>query len=123
LLSVLGAGIATVSHAEVNVAGTVAAVRIVASQDSVQKVLSVVTQTFNVRYRTSVPLDQVVTGTYSGSLTAVISRLLDGYNYTIRQDSEAVEIVVLERRGARARPVAVQSYPAVSVQSFAAQWR
>jgi hypothetical protein len=122
LLSLLGAASATVSHAEVNVTGTVAAVRIVASQDSVAKILFVVTQNLNVRYRTFVPLDQVVTGIYSGSLTKVISRLLNSYNYVIKHERETFEILVLGRRGAH--PIAAQSHPAASsAQSFAAQWR
>jgi hypothetical protein len=120
-LGAFGPSSATTGHAEVNVAGTVSAVRIVANQDSVQKVLSVVTQTFNVRYRTWVPLSRRISGTYSGPLKDVILHLLDGYNYMIRRDGETTDITVFGR--GRARAVPAKSQPAVSTQGFAARWR
>jgi hypothetical protein len=46
-----------------------------------------------------VPLDVEVDGAYSGSLSQVVPRLLDGYNYVIKQDSALTEIIVFGKRG------------------------
>src|ERR1700734_658976 len=39
---------------------------------------------FNVRFHSSVGLDEVLDGTYTGSLGHVVGRLLDGYNYAAK---------------------------------------
>jgi hypothetical protein len=121
LLSLLDAGASTVGHAEVNVSGTIASIRIVTSQESISKILSAVAEGLTVRYRSEVPLDDLVGGTYSGSLSEVVSRLLSGYNYVIKYDAGTVEIVVLGRRGAPV--VTVQRLPGAQGKSFAEQWR
>jgi hypothetical protein len=121
LLSVLAAAVPTVTCAEVNVAGTDAALSIVAHQDSVQSVLSVLTQRFNVRYRTYISLERYISGTYSGSLMEVISHLLDGYNYLVRRNGAIVDITVLGRPGER--PIRAKTNPIAAPAGFAAQWR
>jgi hypothetical protein len=118
LLGWLAAAIPDAARAEVNVSGTPASVRIVADHDAMAATLSAL-GAFNVRYRTSVPLDAVVSGTYAGSLKEVIARLLDGYAYVVRHEGEVTEIVVFARRGAR--PVAVQ--PSSPTKTFASEWR
>jgi hypothetical protein len=122
LLGLLGTTVAPTARAEVNVAGTVAAVRIGASNESIARILSVLAKTFGVRYSTSIALDEIVSGTYSGSLSEAISSLLSGCgcNYVIRHDHGAVEIVVLGKAGAE--PVAA-ARSAVPAPTFAAQWR
>jgi len=50
--------------------------------------------------------DRAVNGTYSGSLTQVLSRLLDGYNYFIRHTGTEIEMTVVGRRGDHAAAVA-----------------
>jgi hypothetical protein len=122
LLGVLWAGVSTTGHAEVNVTGSLTATRVMTNQDAISDVLSAIAATLNVRYRTSVPLDGVVSGTYSGSFGQVISRLLNGYNYVIRHDGETVEIVVFGKHGER--PVAVRppSDPS-SKKGIVSQWR
>jgi hypothetical protein len=110
LLGVLGPAVSTTSHAEVTVAGSVTAVHVKTNQDAISEVLSAIAATFNVRYRTLVSLDGVVSGTYSGSFGQVISRLLDGYNYVIKHDGETAEVVVYGRHGER--PMAARLPPA-----------
>jgi hypothetical protein len=121
LLGLLIAGPSTVGHAEVNVSGTAASIRIVTSQESISVVLSAVAEAFNVRYRSVITLDDRVSGTYSGSLREVVSRLLSGYDYVIKQDGRTVEIVVLGRHGAS--PLAAQAPAGASGKTFADQWR
>jgi hypothetical protein len=84
----------------VHVEGSPAAVRVSTSRDRVSDVLSALAATFNVQYRTTIPLDGAADATYSGSLRQVISRLLDGYNYMIKtDDSKTTEVIVFGKRG------------------------
>ena len=110
----------TITRAEVHVEGSPPAVRVTTSRDTISDVLSVLTATFKVKYRTAIPLNAAADATYSGSFRQVISHLLDGYNYVIRtDDSKTVEIVVLSERGEAANtPKAPADKPEVArVQS------
>src|SRR5215470_16960568 len=90
----------TIAGAEVHVEGNPAGVRVTTSRDTISDVLSALAATFNISYRTGVPLNAAADATYSGSFRQVISRLLDGYNYVIKaDDSKTTEIVVLGKRG------------------------
>jgi hypothetical protein len=120
LLGISAAGAPRIALAEVHVEGTVAAVRVTTDKDAIPDVLSAFETPFNLRHRTSVPLDGNVSSVYSGSLAHVISRLLGGYNYVIAHDQGTMEIVVLGKRGEAPMPV---QKPAPSVKGIAAQWR
>jgi hypothetical protein len=112
----------TIASAEVHVEGNPAAVSVTTSRDTISNVLSVLAATFNVQYRTAIPLDAAADATYSGSFRQVISRLLDGYNYVIKgNDSQTTEIVVLGKRGeARSPPkVPMEKAEVTGVQSKA----
>ena len=115
LLAVLICGLATTARAEVHVEGIPAAVRVTTSRDAISDVLSAFAATFNVRYRSAVPLDATADASYSGSFTQVISRLLDGYNYVIKRDRETIEIVEVS-----IPPPASSTPPAKGIVS---QWR
>ena len=106
------------AHAEVKVAGTPAAVRVVAEGDRVADVLAAMAAAFNLRYRATIPLERATSGTYAGPLKDVLARVLDGYSYVIRHEGEATEIVILGRRGAESG--AAEPPPA---KTFASQWR
>jgi hypothetical protein len=121
----LGLGAALIcglsARAEVHVESSPAALRITTSQDSIDDVLSAVATTFNVRYRTAIPLDAAASATYSGSIGQVISRLLNGYNYVIKTDQGSTEIVVLGRRGEVAIPPPAPKAP--PAKGIVSQWR
>jgi hypothetical protein len=121
LLGLLGATVSSSVRAEVSVAGTASAVRVRAMNDSVASVLSVLATTLGVHFTTSIALDEIVSGNYSGSLREVISDLLRGrgYNYVIHEDHGAIEILVLGKAGAEPAAAARAAAPA----TFAAQWR
>jgi hypothetical protein len=89
----------TVSRAEVQVEGSFAAVRITTNQAKISDVLAAVTKTFNVKSRIAIPLETAANASYAGSFGHVMSRLLDGYDYMIKRDQGAIEIVVLEKHG------------------------
>jgi hypothetical protein len=106
-------GLATPGCAEVHVEGSPAALHITTNQDAISDVLSAVAKTFNVRYRTSTPLDAAANAAYSGSFGQVISRLLDGYSYVIKREQGTTEIVIFAKRGEVATvPAAPQASPA-----------
>jgi len=74
-------------------------------------VLSALNTSFDMSYSSWIVLDEEINGTYTGSLRRVITRVLDGYNYVIKQDNAKLDIVVLGKRGERAVPVAAPADP------------
>jgi hypothetical protein len=92
-------GLTTAVSAEVHVEGNLSALRLTAGGDALSDVLSAFGRLSPVTTRTSVPLNDEISGAYSGSLSRVVSRLLEGYNYVIKQDSGLTEIIVFGRRG------------------------
>jgi hypothetical protein len=108
------------ARAEVKVAGTPAAARLVADHDGIADAFAAMAAAFNVRYRTSAPLDGVISGTYAGSLNEVIARVLAGYSYVVRHVDEATEIVIVGRHGAQAAAPQPSLAP---MKTFASQWR
>jgi hypothetical protein len=107
--------------AEVLLNGSPAAVQITTHDDTIADVLSAIAQTFNVAYRTAIPLDSPANETYSGSFREVISHLLEGYNYIVRTDQGATEVVVLGRRGAVA--IAPLTSKSSAARGIVSQWR
>jgi len=90
----------TIARAEVHVEGSPAGVRVTTNRDTISDVLSALAATFNVQYRAAIRLDAAAETTYSGSFRQVISRLLEGYSYTMKtDDSKATEIVIFGKRG------------------------
>jgi hypothetical protein len=96
---VLACALATIARAEVHVEGDSTAARVTTSQETISEVLSALAAALHFRYRTAVRLDASANAVYSGSLREVIARLLDGYNYVIRGNHGAIEIIVTGRRG------------------------
>jgi hypothetical protein len=86
--------------------GDAAALQVDVHQTTLAVVLTALA-TFNVRYRSSIGLDEVIEGTYAGSLRQVLSRVLDGYNYATKQNGSNLEVVVFGRRGERAIPAPI----------------
>src|SRR5580700_2724717 len=95
----------------VRVRGDMVAVRIDARRTTIADVLSALNAAFDMSYRSSIVLDEEINGTYAGSLRRVISRVLDGYNYVIKQDDAKLAVIILGRRGERAVPVAMPVDP------------
>jgi hypothetical protein len=82
--------------------GNTAAVRLDVRQARISEVLSALGTAFNMQYRSSITLDEIVNGTYAGSLRHVILRLLDGYNYVLKQNDASLDLVIVSERGERA---------------------
>jgi len=95
----------------VRVRGDAAAVRLDASHTTIANVLSALNTSFDMSYSSWIVLDEEINGTYTGTLRRVIARVLDGYNYVIKQDNAKLDIIVLGKRGERAVPVAAPADP------------
>jgi hypothetical protein len=117
-VTALACGLATAACAEVHVEGNPAALRFTASGDALSDVLAAFAAQWPVTYRTSVPLNAEIEGAYSGSLSQVVARLLDGYNYVIKQEPGLTEIIVFGKQGEAAVVAPVR--PAKGVLS---RWR
>jgi hypothetical protein len=86
----------------IRIQGTAAAMRLDARRTTIADVLAALHTTFGVSYNSWIVLGEDINGTYSGSLRRVIARLLDGYNYVIKQDNGTLDVIILDKRGARA---------------------
>jgi hypothetical protein len=86
------------------VQGGPAAVQLELHRTTIAAALSALFAAYRVSYRSSVQLDEQRDGTYKGPLRHVISRLLDGYNYAIRQENANIEVMVISKKGEQPVP-------------------
>ena len=107
------------ARADVRVQGNKLAVRLEASHAPVSEALSALGAVFDVRYRASVPLDREIHGTYTGPLDRVLARVLDGYNYVVKNQDDTIELFVVGRPGHRAIAARRKVSPAVATKAAA----
>ena len=62
---------------------------------------------FNIRYRSPVVLNKVIDGTYAGPPGHVLSRLLAGYNYAIKQGDAEIDVIIVSSYGEQAVPAPI----------------
>ena len=86
--------------------GDAAALHVDVHQTTMADVLSALGG-LNVRYRSSIGLDEVLDGSYAGSLRHIVARLLDEYNYMTTQHGSNLEVVIFGRRGEMAVPAPI----------------
>jgi hypothetical protein len=80
--------------AEMQVSGTPKAVRIEARDAPLEEILAALNRAFGVHYQLSVNLDRRLTGTYEGSLTQVLTRILQGYKFGMYTDNGGMAVTV-----------------------------
>src|SRR5262249_4055148 len=89
-------------RAAVSVHGNSASVHLEANNAPLSEVLSALESAFSIRHRTSVRLDQAISGTYRGPLRRVLSRVLDGFNYYVADTADGrIELILVGRSGAQ----------------------
>jgi hypothetical protein len=88
----------------VRVHGDRADVQVSARQATIATVLTALAATYRFSYTSSIPLDAAIDGQYAGSLGQVISRVLDGYNYVIKQENAKLDVIVFNKSGELADP-------------------
>jgi hypothetical protein len=96
----------SIAGSSVRVTGNAASLKIDVRHATVEQVLSALGGV-NVRYRSSETLDEAVDGIFAGSDRQVLARVLDGYNYAIKQEKTKLEVVVFGKRGDHAVPAAI----------------
>jgi hypothetical protein len=96
-----GAPVSEGDGASLRVQGDAAAMRLEARQVRIKAVLAALAAALNFSCRFPIALDDVINGTYSGSLRQVLSRVLEGYDYAIRHDSSKLEVIIIGKSGVR----------------------
>jgi hypothetical protein len=98
-LALLLAG-ATTARAEVHFSGTVDHVVLQAENATMAEVLSGIRSTFNLQVGLTGSTERQFSGTYSGTLRHVFSRLLDGEDYIISLAPDGINIALLSPQAA-----------------------
>jgi hypothetical protein len=101
-----GAVVVEFGPGSVRLQGSAESLRLEVHDSTIAAVLAAMGRAFAVRYRSSTPLNDAISGTYVGSLGRVIGRVLAGYDYAIKHQDYAVEVSVLGRHGEQASPAA-----------------
>jgi hypothetical protein len=84
------------ARADVQVKGTSASVHVVAHNATVSEVLGALTETLkHIHCKEASNLDDVVNGSYKGSVEDVLGRILRGYDYIITNQGTAIDILVV----------------------------
>jgi hypothetical protein len=99
--------------AEVRVTGQLDAVSIEVRDAPIEDVLVALGQSFGLQHRSAAPLARRISGTYKGSLSRVLRRVLDGYDFVLKSDSERLEVVVIGAPAADGQPSAAVASPNV----------
>src|SRR5580692_1635706 len=86
------------SGRSLHIDGDAAALHVVVQQTTVADVLSALAG-LNVRYRSSIGLDEMRDGSYAGSLGHVVARLLNGYDYATKRDGSRLEVMFFGEAG------------------------
>ncbi|HXW72700.1 MAG TPA: hypothetical protein VEK34_14960 [Methylocella sp.] len=87
-----------IACAEVQITGDADAVQIEAREATVEEVLGALNEAFGLQYRSSRELSRSVSGTFSGSLREVVSRvlLLQGYNFVTESSAGRTMVAVYD---------------------------
>jgi hypothetical protein len=86
------------SGRSLHIDGDAAALHVVVQQTTIADVLSALAG-FNVRYRSSIGLNEMLDGNYAGSLEHVVARLLNGYDYATKRDASRLEVTIFGKGG------------------------
>ena len=94
------------AQAALRLSGTRAAVTIESDNTSLRDILEAFRKSFGIRYHAADGLNEPISGTYSGSLQGVLSRLLKEHDYVIRPSAGAIDVTIFARDPMRARRAA-----------------
>jgi hypothetical protein len=120
VLSAVGVSLPASSYGDIRIEHAGTAVRATVNRESVADVLAAFCATLDVRYRTAIPLDRVVSGTYSGSVTKIIGRLLDGHDFVIKSDGGMIDVTIYAGRGSGGERLDFEPLPIVTPKAAGA---
>jgi hypothetical protein len=98
-----------VAAATPEIRGTPSEMQLHTQETSVRQILDALARSFNFTYQLPPSVNRMISGRYSGSLSQILGRILDGHSYIIRQVEGGAEVVVLSTAGPTgiAAPVAI----------------
>lgn len=105
------AAIAQSGPGSVQLAGSATSLQVDAHDSTIAAVLTAMGPVFHVQYHSATPLNDAITGTYSGPLGPVIGQILRGYDYLIKDEGSDVEIAVFGRSSGQAVPSTLSPAP------------
>jgi hypothetical protein len=104
------------ANAEVRVTEAGAGKLVIEAHDAtVRQVLDALRASQTIRLRSSDALSRVVTGTYSGTLPYVLSRILDGYDHVIQSTSSGLRLDIVGAARTAKSTVAVANVVTIAV--------
>ncbi len=106
-----GAAMAQSGPGSVQLAGSATSLELDAHDSTIAAVLTAMGPAFHVQYHSEAPLNDAITGTYSGPLRPVIAEILRGYDYLIKDEGAGVEIAVFGRSSGQAVPSTLSPAP------------
>jgi hypothetical protein len=89
----------TSAMAGAKVSGSPEAVSLQAQNSSIAEIFEALGHDFNIYYRSSIELQNHITGNYEGSLRHVMTRILEGYNFVVKTSPGQIEVIVLGKDG------------------------
>jgi len=89
----------TFADAGVNVHGTPDATHVETQEASIEEVLRALSETYSFSYVSNIPLREMVTGTYNGPLSRVLSFLLSGRNFVLKHEGKGLRLVIISEAG------------------------
>jgi hypothetical protein len=112
--------VSTSALAELRVGGNANAVTIDAQNTPIREILDTLGKTFDVRFQSTANLEKQITGTYEGSLSKVLIRILEGYSVVMKTSKEGIQVTVLGTKNASGA-AAVSPASTVAVADTVAQ--
>jgi hypothetical protein len=88
------------AYADVRVSGETEALKIEASNASLEEVLAALGRSCGLQYRYPADFSRSVSGTYEGSLRQVLSRLLQGTNFVLESSASGTKVVIYDLHSA-----------------------
>ncbi len=89
----------TFADAGVNVRGPPEATRVETEAASIEDVLRALGDTYGFSYASNISLREMVTGTYNGPLSRVLSFLLSGRNFVLKHETKGLRLVIISEAG------------------------
>jgi hypothetical protein len=86
--------------ADVRVSGEAEALKIEASNASLEEVLAALGRSCGLQYRYPADFSHSVSGTFAGSLRQVLSRLLQGTNFVVESSASGTKVVIYDLHSA-----------------------
>ncbi|HET6377216.1 MAG TPA: hypothetical protein VFG05_02750 [Methylocella sp.] len=85
-----------IAQAEVHVSGEADAIKVETAGSTVQELLDALRESYGVRYQSSANLSRPLTGKFSGPLSYVLWRALQGYNFVTDTSESGITVVIYD---------------------------